>query len=161
VKDVLDNLATQLGLSSADRQVLYQVGADSPLALLAALEAAPQEYAELLGSGRYQGVLDYLNQHLSTVEQKQRSSWLAGSPEELSTKFHFGALLTRPPRTINGVTLSPADSDVTIHTDFALRDRLFEELEELRRKHHLSSQEQDRLDEVQSKLSALLDETHK
>ena len=131
--------------------MLDKVGAESPLGLLAALEAAPKEFTQQLGTICYEGVMTYIRQHLSATEQREWSSWTQGkSLGDASQHFHFGAHITRP-------NYQTSNNEATSHIDIALRDRLFAERERLKQLSSPSREEQHRSEEIETQLNKMLD----
>jgi hypothetical protein len=101
-----------LPISVADKKKLRILGADSPAALYSLIEAAPTAFESFMG-GAARVVRERL-QHLVSATESARATCD-------TTEFPLGAELSQPPR------LREPPYDVV------LRDRLFSELQDLRR----------------------------
>lgn len=129
MSDFIDTLQ----ISQTDKAKLKQLGTDTPFALLALIEAAPDKFSSFMG-----GSADLIREQVGTlVPPAQRRSVL---PRDA---FSLGAQLSSAPRLVEPTY------------DVALRDRLFQEWQTLQQ--NPSTRDSGRAKELEQRLSDLLE----
>ncbi len=129
----------ELPLTADEREKIGALGVSSAAAFLAMIRAAPKEIEGFLGVDRTRELMDLLERSLPAKER--------GALEVPSARFPIsGAVLDRKPP-----ILRPPDYDVET------RDRLFEELQSLRRKGDSSPDTKRQIAQLERSLNALLE----
>jgi hypothetical protein len=128
-----------LGLNDEEYRKLAALGASTPAAILAIRRAAPESFDQLLGATRARELVTRLETLLTPEERKRLA---LASPKV----YPLGAMLGVPPVEIP----QPA-------FDIEERDRLFNELQSLRKLQAPSPADRSRIAELESRLNALLE----
>jgi hypothetical protein len=131
---------SELSLSAEEKRKLAELGASTPAALLSLRRAAPEAFENLLGKERAKEVVEQLWSLLTPDEQARLST--AHPPR----RFPLGARLDTPP-----TGLPPPNFDVE------KRDRIFNELQSLRKLSSLSPVQRNRIADLERELNALLE----
>ncbi len=129
---------TRLRLSDEERRRILSLGASTPLALLAMRKASPAAFEEFFGHERAEQIASALLEMLSDQERK-----LLEAPSPRLPKL--GARLR-----------SPAPPLQEPPYDLVQRNRLFAELQELRRKPSPTAEAQKRITALEEELNQLL-----
>src|ERR1700733_1644001 len=116
------------------------LGATSPAALLAMRRAAQEAFDNLVGKDRSQEIASHL-ENLLTPEERQR---LTTAPP--AKHFPLGARLGTPPSELPQPKF-----------DISERDRLFDELQSLKKLPSRSIAQETRMAELETRLNALLE----
>jgi hypothetical protein len=137
---MVSEFLSNLDLSPDEREKLAGLAASTPAAVLAMRRAAPEAFDGLFGKERADQIAAALEDQL-TPEEKQR---LASRVPV--TQFSLGANLETPPS-----ELPPPQFDI------GQRDRIFDEIQELRELKSPSAEQSKRKIELEQRLSALLE----
>jgi hypothetical protein len=125
-----------LPISEEERQKLAGLGASTPSALLLLRKASPEAFDRHFGADRAAAIAEALEGLLSEEEKVKLKA-------PFSPKGKFGA------------RLSPAPQKLEPTFDLAKRERLFEELQSLRRQKQ-SAQRDKRISKLEAELNALV-----
>jgi len=131
---------SELSLSVEEKRKLAELGASTPAALLSLRRAAPEAFENLLGKERAKEVVEQLWNLLTPDEQAKLST--AASPRH----FPLGARLD-----------TPRTGLPTPKFDIEKRDRIFNELQALRKLSSPSPVQRKRIADLERALNALLD----
>jgi hypothetical protein len=129
----------QLPLPDKERAKLAGLGATGPAALLGMMAAAPESFDRLLGKACAQELRRALNDLVTESER----ALLATPPPPVRAR---GAIVDRP-----APPIAPPRYDV------AERDRLFAELQALRRQENPAPATRERIADLEGRLTAMLE----
>ncbi len=130
---------SNLGLTEEEKSKLAKLGASTPAALLALRRAASQDFETLLGKDRAEQITKGLRQLLSEDELQRIDT---APPVR---RYPLGALLGELP-----AGLPPPKFDI------AERDRIFDELQSLKKLNAPTEDQRIRIAELEDKLNVLL-----
>ena len=136
-----DNYLEDLPLSAEEKAGVASLGASNAAALLAMIRAAPEAFENYLGSDRTQELAVALEALISEHERAVLDSPVRWFPAT-------GAIIGK-----KAPVLGPTRYDI------AERDRLFEQLQRLRRQGDSSPETKQGIAELEQRLNALLEKT--
>jgi len=134
-----DYLSRLLLLTELERRQLRMIGAPTPVALLSAIEASHEDFARMLGEDGLRALKSAL---------------------ETMLPAHEKALLRKGPPPLYSLGANLEHSQVSIgQTDFTKkRDRIYDEIQQLRGSRNQSPQATRRLQDLEQELNELCDE---
>ena len=134
----MDNFFEVLPLSGREKDQLKELGADSPVSLLAMIEANPVAFENLLGAKKLSDLQNFLEDLLT----EQDSYFLKNQSVK---HFKLGAVTEKKfPK------LTEPDYDINE------RDRLYEELKNLKSEQSFSDENKERISKITDKLNRMM-----